>query len=178
MKHKEKNQSLFLRRAVWEDCAFLLQLANDDECRKSSFNQDKISLDTHIKWLKQVLCSETVKLYILMDQTEAIGQGRLELLENRCRISYSIIPKRRGGGYGKELIWLLCHAMLRDFSNCSVCYGEVLKTNVASQKVFEDLGYLAVNETEKYMIYEKNVFDVKKFVDMPQYRGGGGTYSK
>lgn len=145
-----------LRCAEREDALFLFDLINDSECRKNSLNSDMIMYESHVEWLDEILGSKNRKLYILVDDTEPIGQGRLELTGDVCRISYSIIPERRGCGYGETLIRLLNNAMLEDFPTCTCSYGEVLKNNISSQKIFEKLGYSA-KEYKDYFCYKKQV---------------------
>lgn len=147
---------IFLRNATKEDAVFLLDLANDSECRKNSLNHESITFENHMKWLEKVLNSNLQKQYILVDELQSIGQGRLESIENACRISYSIIPEKRGRGYGKKLIQLLNNSMIEDFPNCVYSYGEVLKSNISSQKIFEELGYIK-EERKECFIYQKQI---------------------
>lgn len=145
-----------LRYATEKDAIFLFDLVNDLECRRNSLYHDRIAFESHVQWLKRLLCSDTQKLYILIDGDEAVGQGRLELTEEGCRISYSIIAERRGYGYGGILLKLLNNAILIDFPSCIYSYGEVLQHNVASQKIFEKLGYEA-RKIRNILYYRKLV---------------------
>lgn len=147
-------EDIFLRYAVQEDAEFLFNLANDRECRRNSLNSAKIAWNEHMDWFRKILLSGTQKQYILMDGLTPVGQGRLEASGETCRISYSIISERRGCGYGKILIKLLNNAAVKDFQECNSCFGEVLRENVASQKIFEELGFEA-EEREKYFRYKK-----------------------
>ena len=70
---------LYLRNANEGDSFFILGLANDPECRKNSFNSEKIPLDVHMKWYDKLMHSDTDSLYVLMEEDIAVGQGRLEL---------------------------------------------------------------------------------------------------
>lgn len=149
-------ENLFLRYAAKEDAMFLFELVNDCECRQNSLNSDKISYEDHEQWLADILRSETRQLYILMEKELPIGQGRLELTKEGCRISYSVVPQRRGCGYGKILLKLLNNAIIKDFPSCTCSYGEVLKQNVASQKIFEELGYKR-EELNNIFYYKKPV---------------------
>lgn len=147
---------IFLRYALLDDGMFLLELANNRECRENAFDSHKITIEEHMSWLEKILHSETKKQYILMDGTVPVGQGRLETEDDTCKISYDIIPERRGCGYGKLLIQLLNNAALKDLPNCSYSYGEVLKGNIASQKVFEELGYTGEEQKECFC-YRKHI---------------------
>ena len=145
-----------LRNATMDDAGFLFALVNDLECRKNSLNPDKISFEKHIEWLKKILVSQKKRQYILIENDEPIGQGRLELVEAGCRISYSIIPQRRGCGYGKLLLRLLNKLILEVFPCCVYSYGEVMPYNVASQRVFEELGY-EVQVADGFLCYRKKI---------------------
>nr|WP_303183132.1 GNAT family N-acetyltransferase [Lachnoclostridium phocaeense] len=133
---------LYLRNANEGDSFFILGLANNPECRKNSFNSEKIPLDVHMKWYDKLMHSDTDSLYVLMEEDIAVGQGRLELREGECRISYSLIPERRGCGYGKILVALLMKRALQDYPYCNIFFAEVLTGNFASQKIFEELSFV------------------------------------
>lgn len=164
-------KDIFLRRAVQGDEEFLFQLVNDKKCRKNSLNSKEVTLEEHLNWFEEILSSETQKQYILMEKAKPIGQGRLESEGRRCRISYSIIPERRGCGYGKYLIQLLNNVAIKDFPECFSCFGEVLRENIASQKIFEELGYIA-EERDNYFYYYKHIEYYKVNQDLIENRGG------
>ena len=149
-------KNIFLRHAAKDDEMFLFKLVNDRECRKNSLNSKKIALEDHEQWLNTILSSKSCQQYILMEEDVPIGQGRLELIGKGCRISYSVIPQRRGCGYGKILLELLNNAILEDFPSCAYSYGEVLQKNIASQKIFEELGYKAEKQ-DNIFCYRKSV---------------------
>lgn len=149
-------ENIFIRYAVDKDASFLFQLVNDRLCRENSLNSQKITLEEHMDWFKKILHSDAQRQYILMNGTSPIGQGRLEARGDACRISYSIVQKYRGCGYGKILIQLLNNAAAKDFPECNSCFGEVLKGNVASQKIFEELGF-SFEERDDYFYYLKRL---------------------
>lgn len=145
-----------LRYATMDDMEFLYDLVNEHECRKNSLYSAPVELEEHKEWMKQTLCSRLRRQYIFLVSSYAVGQGRLELVGDSCRISYSLIPEYRGLGYGKILVQLLNNAALKDFPDCQYSYGEVLKWNVASQKIFEELGY-RVDEQDHIFYYRKEI---------------------
>lgn len=151
-------QEVVLRDVSEQDVMFLFYLANDLECRKSSLNSDKIMLEEHLIWFEQMMKNPMKKQYILVDSCERVGQGRLEQIGNKCRISYSIVPECRGRGYGKVLLRLLEDAACRDFSGCMYVYGEVLEWNISSRRIFEQLGYIGEKKKD-YFYFQKAVTD-------------------
>ncbi len=147
---------IFLRYAIQADAGFLFKLVNERECRKNSLNSKEISLESHMAWFHEILHSEKKRQYILIEGSKPVGQGRLESNGETCRISYSIIPERRGCGYGKYLIQLLGNVAVKDFPECISCFGEVIRENIASQKIFMGLGY-NVEKRDNYFYYYKNI---------------------
>lgn len=147
---------IYLREACWDDKDFLFNLVNDEGCRKNSLNPKHIPLVEHERWFKKALDMGTQRIYILLDDGRRIGQGRLELRDEGCRISYSIVPEWRGCGYGGYLLEALCPMVAEVFPRCRRVYGEVLRWNVASQRIFADLGFSA-EERADYLIYYKDV---------------------
>lgn len=170
---------LYLKKASESDSGFILDLANDPECRKNSFNPEIITLDTHMKWYDKIMNSSTACIYLLMEGDIPVGQGRLELKNGKCRISYSLISARRGCGYGKKLVALLMKRALTDFPDCNLFYAEVMKNNVASQKIFEESMFLK-NDVDKetgVFIYVINREAISRIPEpdlvIPENRVGG-----
>lgn len=132
---------LRLRAATKDDMEFLFVLANENECRINSFQSQYIVVEEHEKWYNNILSSDSKSQYILMDDNIRVGQGRLEHNGRECRLSYSIVPERRGYGYGKILVSLLLIAATKEYAQCKKYYGDVLIHNIASQRIFEELGF-------------------------------------
>lgn len=145
-------ETVFLRPAVKEDAVFLYELVNDNECRKNSLCSDPIPWENHVEWFDRVLASAEKCIYICMDQGKRIGQGRLEKTESGCRLSYSIIPKKRGHGYGNRLLSLLEKEAMK--SGWGTVYGEVLIQNEASARIFRHLGYRC-KQKDDYLLFYK-----------------------
>lgn len=168
---------LYLRKANKGDVLFILNLANDPECRKNSFNSEMISLDVHMKWFDRILSSNVDSFYILMDENIAIGQSRLELRDEKCRISYSIIQERRGCGYGKMLLCMLMKKALQDYPICKTFYAEVLPGNVASQKIFEALLFKRsqTESKDRCLLYEIDREGILNITDLESPKANRGN---
>lgn len=169
-----------------------MEWANEDECRKNSFCGDIISREDHERWFNQLYCSSRQNIFILWEEGDRpIAQVREEIYDEGIRLSYSVVKERRGCGYGKLLLQMY-ESMGRDYiDNEGYLYGEVKKTNVASQKVFEELAYEKKERDNAYIYYKSiNVSSDMKTVDaldgmadnisriigkMGSVRGGGGV---
>ena len=138
---KEVKGELSLRKISNEDCFLLFKWVNDSDVRKNAINQEKIKWKDHKEWfLKKLINSET-RIFILEKDNEPVGQIRYDRIDNYWEISLSIAKKFRGCGFGKSII---------DMSRNRVpgpLIAKVKEENIASQKVFEKLGFR--RETKK-----------------------------
>lgn len=145
----------YLRKATEEDVTLLYEWANDDECRKNSFHSDQIKWEEHVEWFNKQLSDSSVFLFVLVDEGHDIGQIRLNQKENGYVISYSVAKPYRLMGYGKQIL-MLAENYLYEIQNDALLYAQVKKDNIASQLLFEGLGY-DKHESEHDIEYEKTV---------------------
>jgi len=124
---------IYLRKATMDDAELILEWRNDPVTREASFTKDIIDLETHKEWFRRKLESPECFLYILMDDTESVGQLRIDRVNDVGEISYMIAPEKRGMGYGKRIIQL---AETSSPAEIRVLTGLVEKTNEASRKCF------------------------------------------
>lgn len=151
------DNTIYLRKADWNDVEFLLELRNDKEVRANSFQTDFVKKDQHYDWYKRRLNDRKTRIYILQKGLEKIGQVRVDQKMSEFMISYAICEKERGKGYAKQMLKLLEDKMKSaSYGEEMYLSGEVKENNVASQKVFLTLGY----EQEKIPIgycYRKKI---------------------
>lgn len=98
-----KKNSVF-REITEKDCFKIFELANDVDVRKNSFNSDKIKLEDHKRWFKNILNDNLTKFLVLEYQNELIGQLRFDFDEKYPVISISLNKKYRGLGLSKYLL--------------------------------------------------------------------------
>lgn len=130
--------SAYLREADIDDAEIILEWRNDPITRENSFSKDLIAPKTHIKWFDGKLSDENCFMYILMDDTERVGQVRIDKVNDIGEISYMIAPNKRKMGYGKQIINLVEGVIS---SNIKVLVGLVETSNEASKKCFAANGY-------------------------------------
>ena len=90
------------------------------------------------------------------------GQGRLDILGYTAEISYGLALGFRGKGLGRILLTLLEEKVRTEAqaAEVTVLYGQVKQTNQISRRLFLNLGFREVMESEKsgeMMIYKKVV---------------------
>lgn len=152
--------ALRLRPATQADAQLLFDWANEPEVRAQSFQEAPIAWETHCAWLAGVLADPGARLYIMLEDTEPVGQVRLQQQPSGAwRISYSIERSHRGQGYGKAILALLENKLCEERSDL-ILEGEVKLGNIASQMVFESLGY-AGRKLETHYVYRREHFTVR-----------------
>ena len=135
-----KKYSIF-REIKEDDCLKIFEIANDDEVRQSSFNSDKIELDDHKKWFKNILQSDSTKFYVLEFNEDIIGQIRFDFDDEFPVISISLNKKYRGLGLSK---YLLYKGLESDKNGKLVAY--IKQDNLKSIALFKSLGFERENE--------------------------------
>lgn len=129
-----KNYSVF-REVKKDDCLKIFEIANDDDVRESSFNSEKIELDSHKIWFENILKDDSVKFYVLEYGDDLIGQLRLDFDEEFPVISISLNKDYRGLGLSKVLL----------SKGLSLIKGKVIayikKENLRSISFFKSMGF-------------------------------------
>lgn len=143
---------VFLREADDGDLDLLYEWANDAEVRKNSFHTDQISYAEHVRWFREMMRSDHVKQFILMDQERPVGQIRVELRGSEAQISYSVAAAERGRGYGRVLLERLAGKIQMDFPQIHTLTARVRPENEASRSVFEREGYVMA-----YLCYKREM---------------------
>ena len=148
---------LSLKKASLSDCELLLSWTNEPDTRKNSLNSELISLETHTKWLTQILQDESVSLYILYLENIPVGQVRLNCTDKQAKISYSIAKEYRGRGFGSEVIRMLESIITVERPYLTKMVAEVKFMNVPSRKIFENNGYSKTQEniSTQVILYSK-----------------------
>ncbi len=131
----------YLRKADKNDMDLLFQWANDRTVRNNSFSTKQIQYEEHKQWYQNLLNRTDCIQYIYMQELEAIGQVRLTINGSVAEISYSICEKKRCMGYGKTILRLLYKQVKEDFPQIKKLIAKVKPENIASRKVFTEVGY-------------------------------------
>ena len=147
---------LGLRLAIKEDCDLLFEWANDEECRRNSFSQEKIKYDTHVKWFRNRLQDTESNLFLVVEDTRKVGMLRLDYNQNKAVISYSVAKTERRKGYGKKILQLAEVYVKENKKEIESLVGEVKKDNLTSMHRFEELEY-EKEECEDCVEYTKKI---------------------
>lgn len=130
-----------LKEACEQDKDLLLEWANERQVREASFCSETITREQHEKWFQKVLNSDEIFQFIYYKENMPVGQIRLEKEGANAIISYSIAKEYRGKGYGKKMVAMLEEEVKKNHPEILELQAFVKADNIASQKVFEGLGY-------------------------------------
>ncbi len=144
---------VYLRRAQISDAEDVLEWRNDEKTRENSFNSERISLLSHLKWFERKLGQADTYMFIVMDGMEKVGSIRVDVTDDIGEISYMIAPKARGKGYGSRAIALVEGQMPPEVKSLM---GLTLKTNTASGRCFEKNGYTS-SDAGDALCYSKSI---------------------
>lgn len=145
--------SLTCRKAEDIDCDLYYQWANDPLTRSMAFSKKPILYENHCKWFKNRINDQNTVMYLFYSKSNPIGQVRFDINDDKAIIDISIAPDSRGKRYGTQMLqeslfWL------KTEKHHLVLISEVLRENLASQKIFERCNFKKVLETKEYYRYE------------------------
>tara|TARA_B100000767_G_scaffold5260_1_gene4982 strand:+ start:6634 stop:7617 length:984 start_codon:yes stop_codon:yes gene_type:complete len=143
----QKRNPFFLKKLNKTHQKLLFNWVNDYDVRENSLRTEPVLWEDHLKWFKNQLIDAQSKIFIFEKEDIQIGQIRINKIEDRWLIDYSIDKDHRGKGYGL----LMTNALVRRFN--SFKFKAVVKhTNTPSKKVFEKLGYCKKNNQKRNLI--------------------------
>lgn len=141
--------------ATFDHWADLFAWRNDPTTRNNSLDTCLIPLDTHLKWLKETLKTDNVKVFIARDpiQGTKVGMGRIEFKnQTTADISLAVAADQRGFGYGKQIIVKLTALA----GKTPIIRADVREENLSSLRAFAACGYVVrkIKKTETGNIVE------------------------
>lgn len=144
-----------LRRANESDLMTLFMWANDPGLRSQSYNSGTINLEDHSAWFNKKLNDPNCHLYIFEYKSIAFGQVRFDIKEE-AMISYSVDKEFRGRGWGMHMLEKAIDRFTIEYRKPIKVIGYVKVENLASNKIFENLGFsrLQTNEYPNSYKYE------------------------
>lgn len=146
----------YLRNVEVIDCTLLFNWANDFEVRRNSFQSDTIPYEKHIKWFQEKLADTNCEIFLYIVDGKETGQVRVEYNGREGVISYSVAKEYRGMGYGRRMLLLLEEKAV---GRADWLTGYVKPENMASQYIFEKLGYVKKCEGDR-LVFQKQIVSI------------------
>ena len=128
---------------------------------KNKKQQQKIHKN-HSKWYKTHISSFDYSIYIFEDEkNNFVAMTSYEVLKDTAKINIYLNKDFRNKGYSQEILSESIEKFLQDNKEIKHIKAYILEENIASKKIFENLGFVYNNEKEicndglEYMIYRK-----------------------
>jgi UDP-2,4-diacetamido-2,4,6-trideoxy-beta-L-altropyranose hydrolase len=148
-----------LRIATLDDAEITYKWVNDSIIRQFSFSKGKIEWRKHYEWFQQKIYSDQCVYLILEDDSnKKIGSIRFDLDKDYCWvINYLLDSSFHGQGIGEFLLRKGIDKLVEMIPNIQTFCGIVLKSNGASIRIFEKLGFICVLSDYSTMKFIKKV---------------------
>ena len=116
----------------------------------------------HNEWYKTHISSFDYSIYIFEDEeNNFVAMTSYEVLKDTAKINIYLNKDFRNKGYSQEILSESINKFLSDNKEIKYLQAYILEENIASKKIFENLGFIYNNEKEicndglEYMIYRK-----------------------
>ena len=129
---------------------------------KNKKQQQKIHKN-HSEWYKTHISSFDYSIYIFEnEENNFVAMTSYEVLKDTAKINIYLNKDFRNKGYSQEILSESIEKFLQDNKEIKHIKAYVLEENIASKKIFENLGFVYNNEKEicndglEYLIYKKD----------------------
>ena len=130
---------------------------------KNKKQQQKIHKN-HNKWYKTHISSFDYSIYIFEDEeNNFVAMTSYEILTNTEKVNIYLNKDYRSKKYSQEILSESINKFLSDNKNIKYLQAYILEENIASKKIFENLGFIYSNEKKicndglEYLIFIKEL---------------------
>jgi UDP-2,4-diacetamido-2,4,6-trideoxy-beta-L-altropyranose hydrolase len=138
LKHGKSGSSpVDLKAAAKDDCQYVYELQADTNVRKFFRTPEVPKTNEHEEWFNKKLNSDNSVLFIITKEYENVGMVRIDgLLEDATEVSIIVSSSFKGQGIAQQAISILIEILPSQILKAFVHHK-----NIASQKVFEKMGF-------------------------------------
>ena len=129
---------------------------------KNKKQQQKIHKN-HNEWYKTHISSFDYSIYIFEDEeNNFVAMTSYEILTDTAKVNIYLNKDYRNKRYSQEVLSESINKFLSDNKNIKYLQAYILEENIASKKLFENLGFIYNNEKKiyndgwEYLIYKKD----------------------
>lgn len=130
---------------------------------KNKKQQQKIHKN-HNEWYKTHISSFDYSIYIFEDEeNNFVAMTSYEILTNTAKVNIYLNKDYRSKKYSQEILSESINKFLSDNKNIKYLQAYILEENIASKKIFENLGFIYSNEKKicndglEYLIFIKEL---------------------
>jgi hypothetical protein len=146
-----------IKIATKKDRLFLLNIRNQIDSRKFSFNKNIISVKDHNKWFKENFFKKNFHFYIIIYRRIKIGYVRIEKkTNNRFFVSISIMCKWQNLGLSKIALRYSELMLIKTIKLINL-FAKISKNNKKSISLFKSLNYQKIESNKNFIIMKKKI---------------------
>jgi len=147
-----------LRKVNHTDISITYNWAANPDIRAYSFIKHAITKEEHVSWFANKLEDLNCFYYIAEIDDLKVGTIRFDIHGNEAIVSYLIAPEHQGKGLGQTLLiqGLQTMSLMSNKLKIRKIVGYVIKSNIASVKAFERLGF-SRSEKESKIKFEMSL---------------------
>ena len=146
-----------LKKADFEDIEFLWYLRNIPEYYRYYKQPKPVEWEEHINWVMPILLGVDKRdLFVVMVEDIKAGQVRVDYEVDSAEISISLVESFRGKGVGFTALEKAIEKAKKE-KDVKTFRAYVHQDNIASQKLFEKLGYQNEMQDGIWIKYVKRI---------------------
>lgn len=131
-----------MRVATSSDVDLYYAWVNDELVRHYSFQQDEIQYENHVNWFNSRIENPNFLFLVFFNQDKsAIGQVRINKIDEEVIIGLSVDKIFRGLGYSFKMLKLACQHYFKKYSENEI-FAYIKLENKASIASFKKAGFL------------------------------------
>ena len=130
---------------------------------KNKKQQQKIHKN-HNEWYKAHISSFDYSIYVFEDEeNNFVAMTSYEILRDIAKVNIYLNKDFRNKGYSQEILFESINKFLNDNKNIKYLQAYILEENIASKKIFENLGFIyddkkeICNDRLEYLIFIKQL---------------------
>ena len=130
---------------------------------KNKRQQQKI-YKNHNEWYKAHISSFDYSIYVFEDEeNNFVAMTSYEILRDIAKVNIYLNKDFRNKGYSQEILSESINKFLNDNKNIKYLQAYILEENIASKKIFKNLGFIYNDEKKicndglEYLVYRKIV---------------------
>lgn len=147
------------RKAELSDSKTIFKFLNDQLTRAMSHNTAIVDWEGHSNWFASSLENKNRLLLLCEDKNDLkkIAVVRFDVDSSRAIVSINLAPDMRGKGISKQCLREAITSFKNDFSQVNALDAEIKLRNIASQKLFESVGFVNVRDDVNTLFYEYSI---------------------
>ena len=137
-----------INRVPKEDQMYVRKMRNQKSIRKWMYSTDKISTETHKRWLQNTTTKENKIVFVIYKKSDPVGVVSVDDIDKenkRSSWAFYIKEGHRGGGLGSLIEYNLINFVFEELElrklNCEVIQGNDPVVKLHKKFFFEEEGF-------------------------------------